>query len=121
MVEELGKVVLMGKILPNRSTVANMLVNGRLDGCLLEPMDATSICQTYVGRGWTVVDTMGFGDEPIDGIIPDDYAKMMAIDFLKEIKSRYSHIIFVTDFDGIFHENDSHDVNPYANTLETIS
>jgi hypothetical protein len=73
-----------------------MLVSGELKDCPLEPTDTDSICKTYAGRGWTVIDTMGFG-EPLDDTIPDKYVKRMGIDFLNEVKGCYSLIIFVVN------------------------
>jgi hypothetical protein len=89
MVEEMGKVVFVGKRGSGRSNVANMLVDGQ--GCPLVPTGNTSICETYEGRGWTMVDTLGF-DEPLGNTVPDEYARTMAVDFLNEVKGRYTHI-----------------------------
>ena len=108
MAGEKGKVVLFGKKGSGRTMLANMLVSGELKDCPSEPTDNDSICKTYVGRGWTVTDTMGFG-EPLDGTIPKEYVRRMGIDFLNEVKGCYSHIIFVVnehDIDSFFDEDD---------------
>jgi len=88
--------VLFGMRLSGTATVAKMLVSGELKDCSLEPIDSNNECETYVGRGWTVLDTMGFG-EPLGGIVPDEYVRKTVIDFLNEVKGHYSHIIFVVD------------------------
>ncbi|KAG0630068.1 hypothetical protein M758_1G151800 [Ceratodon purpureus] len=101
MTEEKGTVLLIGKRRSGRTTFANMLVSGELKDGPLAPSDTNNnICETYAGRGWTVVDTMGFG-EPLGGIVPEEYARKMVIDFLNEVKGPYSHIIFVVDISDI--------------------
>ncbi|KAG0623033.1 hypothetical protein M758_3G144000 [Ceratodon purpureus] len=99
MAEEMGRVVLIGKTGSGKSTLANMLVSGKLEDSPVAPIGGgvrgtTRTCKTYCGRGWTVVDTMGFG-EPKGGTVPDEDARKMVTEFLKEVKGRYSHIIFV--------------------------
>ncbi|KAG0591162.1 hypothetical protein KC19_1G154600 [Ceratodon purpureus] len=101
MTEEKGTVLLIGKRRSGRTTFANMLVSGELKDGPLAPSDTNNnICETYAGRGWTVVDTMGFG-EPLGGIVPEEYARTLVIDFLNEVKGPYSHIIFVVDISDI--------------------
>lgn len=82
-----------------------MLLSAGLQNCPLEPTDNDSICKTYEGRGWTVIDTMGFG-EPLGGIVPDEYARKMVVDFLKVVKGPHSHIIFVVDERDILYKHD---------------
>ncbi|CAK9213710.1 unnamed protein product [Sphagnum troendelagicum] len=60
----------------------------------------TRICDTFVGRGWTVIDTMGFG-EPDTGSVSNTNAQKLVIDFLKNVQGRYSHIIFVIEMGRI--------------------
>lgn len=91
----MGKVVLVGKRGSGISDITNMLVGGQC--CPLVPTGNTSICETYEGRGWTVVDTLGFG-EPLGDTVLDEYARTMAVDFLNEVKGRYTHIIFLIDW-----------------------
>ncbi|KAG0562581.1 hypothetical protein KC19_9G157400 [Ceratodon purpureus] len=101
MTEEKGTVLLIGKSRSGRTTLANMLVSGELKDGPLAPSDTNNyFCETYAGRGWTVVDTMGFG-EPLGGIVPEEYARKMVIDFLNEVKAPYSHIMLVVDISNI--------------------
>ena len=107
MDEEKGKVVLVGKRWSGRSTLTNMLINGGLKDCPMVPIDTTSICETYVGRGRTVVDTMGFGEALGDSTVPSvaEFANKMVMDFLNEVKGRYTHIIFVVEYEDIAYGN----------------
>ena len=90
-----------------RSALEHWLVSGELKNRPSATMGTSSMCQTYVGRGWTVIDTMGFG-EPLGSTIPDKFAIKMVIEFINELKGRYSHIIFVM---GMFHDVSSREEN----------
>jgi hypothetical protein len=96
MAEEIGKVLLIGTMSSGRSTLENWLVSGELKNRPSATMGTSSMCQTYVGRGWTVIDTMGFG-EPLGSTVPDKFSTKMVIEFIDELKGRYSHIIFVME------------------------
>ncbi|CAM6065308.1 unnamed protein product [Sphagnum tenellum] len=72
MAADKGRIVLVGRTGAGRSTLVNMLVKGNLTPPHRAKMGnglhgTTKICETFDGRGWTVIDTMGLG-EPDTGI-----------------------------------------------------
>lgn len=93
-----GKVVLFGKTGDGKSTVSNALVTGGIEDLKFTighgVKGCTSQMKTDEGRGWTVTDTVGLG-EGEGGKVSTEAAEEMILEFLKNVKGEYSHVIYV--------------------------
>ncbi|CAM6122675.1 unnamed protein product [Calypogeia fissa] len=95
------KVVLFGKTGGGKSTIANALVTGGTGDVIFKSSDGAQGCtqdfQQESGRGWTVLDTIGPGEAAPTANIgrTDTKPEERLKDYLKKVKSEYSHIIYV--------------------------
>lgn len=92
------KVILFGKTGSGKSTVSNALVTNGLEQVVFQSSAGFSGCtwaiQTGAGKGWEVIDTVGLGESSA-GKVNSENAESLVLDFLKKVKSSYSHIIYV--------------------------
>lgn len=103
------RVLLFGKTGQGKSTIANMLVSGKLLKEPLFPMGdgligVTQSCIGHAERCHYVIDTVGLGEDPTNRGQPQAYSRPEdAIDpavsiiynFLENTRGEYSHILYV--------------------------